>query len=492
MKIVKHLTSESDNQKFEVPNYDMEIISYLVEKYGVESVVSNINEYDSYYGYGGGNFTKTGGSNTRGLRGLIKSIPSLGITTIVSWPAAVLAAIGALSYRFQKKYEQKNSFLNQLNPGYWAEYLATPGREKRDNKSAEKDGKTFGEKVKSALGIGGAAAAGAYAGSKLSKDDDGIDPEELKNKDFKEYWVTLSNGEILRLRADNEENAKKMANAIIIQTKPVYDQLNMKLRDYPDTCVKYTFTFSDGEVCYWAGADGKKQAYREALKSRQDLCDVLNKTFPGLIVLDSLDVPVLVGTPIKKKGELIELPKPNTFLRISTVKPDVKVTGDAKTLKKPVYRFDRFDNCKISWRNFTFNIPYTKQADAEDFIHTFASNDSLLERIYLNVVKEEPIYGVVMPDGDKYVVAAYSSYDAAGIAAQIYNTKVRILQSMYKGVYRSDYDDFLDTYKAELTKGGRVRLLKDYNKDNFKKGHALSVLVNEKDEPKEKSIKIEM
>ena len=493
MKTNKLETSESESKRFQVPEHDIELISYLTEKYGTDSVVENINEYDSYYGYDHGNFSQTGGSRVRGVGGLIKSIPSFAITAAVSWPAAVLAAIGALSYRFQKKYEEKDSFLNKFNPAYWTEYIATPRRDKKENQAT--DGDTFGSKVKKALGIGAAAAAGAYAGNKLANknnDENAISPEEMKNNDFKEYWVTLSNYEILRLRADNEENVKKLANTIITQTKPTYELLNRKLKENPDMCVKYTFTFSDGEVCYWAGADGKRQAYDEALKSRQDLCNALNKTFSGLIVLDTLDVPVLVGNPVKKKGELIELPKPNNFIKISTTKPDVRISKEDKTLKQPVYKFDRFEQCKITWRNFSFNIPFTKQADAEDFIHMFANNDTLLEKIYKNAEREETIYGVTMPDGDQYVIPSISTYDAAGIAMQIYNTKVRILKSIYKDVYKRDYENFLEDYGAILGCTKSIRALKDYNKDNFKKGHALSVRVNEKGEPKDKSIKIEM
>lgn len=493
MKVNKLETSESISKEFQFPEHDIELIKYLTEKYGDNALLSNLYEYDSYYGYNAGDYSQTGGSRVKGVGGLLKSLPSFLLTAAVSWPATVLAAIGALSYRFQKKYEEKDSFLNRMNPAYWTEYIATPRKDKRENKAADKnDGNTFKDKVKSTLGIGGAAAAGAYAGSKLGKKDDDIDVEELKNEDFKEYWVTLSNYEILRLRADNEENVKKMANTIITQTKPTYDLLNRKLRENPSTCVKYTFTFSDGEVCYWAGAEGKDQAYKEALKSRQDLCAALNKTFAGLIVLDSLEVPVLVGKPIRKKGEPIEYPQPNNFINISTTKPEVKIQENDKILKKPVYRFERFDNCKITWRNFSFNIPYTRQSDAEDFIRAFAHSDSLLENIYKHVNREDPIYGVNMPDGDQYVLAAVSSYDAAAIATQVYSTKVRILQSIYKDIYRRDYDNFLETYGHLLANTKSVRMLKDYNKDNFKKANASSVLINDKDENKDKPVKIIM
>ena len=111
---------------------------------------------------------------------------------------------------------------------------------------------------------------------------------------------------------------------------------------------------------------------------------------------------------------------------------------------------------------------------------------------YKHVNREDPIYGVNMPDGDQYVLAAVSSYDAAAIATQVYSTKVRILQSIYKDIYRRDYDNFLETYGHLLANTKSVRMLKDYNKDNFKKANASSVLINDKDENKDKPVKIIM
>ena len=80
---------------------------------------------------------------------------------------------------------------------------------------------------------GAVGAESADIAAKLSKDAsiNDEDIEEIKEKAlnsiFVPYWVTFSNGEIVRVRADSEENAKLMANMIIAYTvKSVYNVLN--------------------------------------------------------------------------------------------------------------------------------------------------------------------------------------------------------------------------------------------------------------------------
>ena len=485
--IVKKLkVSESENTPLTIPDYDQESIQYLIEKYGTESLSKSINEYDSYYG-NSSDFNKTGGSKTKGIKGLIKSIPSFAITAAISWPIALLAGIGALSHRIQKKWEDKNSALNVLRPSYWTEYIANPRAAKIENRKADGDD-TFIDKAKKALGLGGAAAAGAVVGSKLADKNKNID--DLKNEDFKTYWITLSNGEIIRLRADNEENAKMFANYIITQTKPVYDKLNDKIRNY--NAPKFKFRFNDGEMCYWAGPEDKKQAYQEAMKSRQELADALNKQYAGLIVLDSLERPVITGKVDVRKGELIEYPKTDKFLEITTVQPAVEDTTGEKKLSKPVYRFKMFENCRIIWKNFKFNIPITKMSQAEEFIKGFAKNDDLLRKIEDNISRTETLYSVTMPDGDSYALPAISSYEAAAMAIKIYHIKILLLKKILGNDERNAYENFLDEFKETLDRTKSVRMVKDYNKDIFARDYATAVVINDKDEPKETPVKIKM
>lgn len=484
MIVNKLKVSESENVPITIPEYDQESLQYLLEKYGEDSVSNAINEYDSYYP-DSRNFNKTGGSITKGLKGLVRSIPSFLITTAISWPVALLAGVGALQHRMQKKWDDKHSFINRFRPSYWTEYIANPSSSKTENRR-EDGGETFGDKAKRFLGLGGAAAAGAIAGSKLANKN--ID--DIKNEAFKTYWITLSNGEIIRLRADNEENAKMFANYIIEQTKPVYEKLNQKIKEY--NAPRFKFNFTDGEVCYWAGPEDKKQAYQEALKSRQELADVLNKQYAGLIVLDSLERPQITGKVEVKKGELIEYPKVNVFKNITTTQPVVADDTNTKKLGKPVYRFKMFDNCRIIWKNFKFNIPSTKIGQAEEFIKGFAKNDELLKKLEDNIMRTETLYKVTMPDGDSYDLAAVSSYEAAAMAIKIYNIKVLLLKKILATDEKNAYENFLNDFEDVLSRTKSVRLINNYNKDIFKRDYATAVVINDKDEPKETPVKIKM
>ena len=122
-----YTTESIEEQHIDV--FDQMILESLVSRYGSDIVFQSINESHSYYG-SGGRFDRTGGSRVSGVSGFLQSLPSLAITTLICWPAVLIAGLGAISHRMREKYEDKNSWLNRLNPRFWVDYLATPHKSK--------------------------------------------------------------------------------------------------------------------------------------------------------------------------------------------------------------------------------------------------------------------------------------------------------------------------------------------------------------------------
>ena len=123
--IIKPTYTTESIEEQHIEDFDQMILESLVSRYGSDIVFQSINESHSYYG-SGGRFDRTGGSRVSGVSGLLQSLPSLAITTLICWPAVLLAGLGAISHRMREKYEDKNSWLNRLNPRFWVDYLATP------------------------------------------------------------------------------------------------------------------------------------------------------------------------------------------------------------------------------------------------------------------------------------------------------------------------------------------------------------------------------
>ena len=451
MKINKYYTSESINEQT-INDYDIELLEYLVEQYGENIVFDSINEGHTYYG-SGGRFDRTGGSRVSGISGALQSIPSFAITTLICWPVVLLAGLGALSYRFQKKYEDKNSWLNRLNPRFWVDYIANPKSSSNSSSSSskEKDG-GWKERVKNALFGAGGAAAGAAVASKLAKDSSTDEPdydkEDVFNAAFVPYWVTLSNGEILRVRADSEEHAKAMANMIIAYTtKPCYEMLNRKI---DAGCPRYKFYFDDGEMCYWS-APTQKQAYNEALDARKDLCEALNKTMPGMVALSALDEPKVDGKVEVVRDEHIEIPVQNKFRNVTTVQPHREAEG-TKILPKPTYKYGSLDNFRANYANFTLNVPAYHDGEAKEIIREFNSRNEIIDNIYSLMDKKYDLYRVVMKDGDIYFIPGKSINAIGNIAVDLYYKKVNAIKKVLQGSALEEYEDFLTDFGSMIDK----------------------------------------
>lgn len=447
MIINKYKSSDSINKQI-MSDYDKECLAYLTEKYGGSELFLSLNEYS-------GRFDRTAGSKVTGLSGLAQAVGNFALTQLiflpVAWPFTLITAIGALSHRIQTKFEDKNSWLNRLHPQFWVDYLATPHKSKSSD-----TGDGLMSKVKSALGIGAGvatgAAAGAYLGTKLGKDEkEEIDVDAAKknvmNNVFVPYWVTLSNGEIVRVRANSPENAKMFANMIIAYTLPCYKILNEKIsRGMP----KFTFRFSDGELCYWS-ADTQQIAHKEALNNRKRLCEGFNKMSPDLIPLEDLEKPKVVGKVDVERGESvkIELPEKDKFLNVTTEQPNFEEKKPTR-IPKPVYAYGTLDNYRATSPLFTFNVPSYEERDAIDAIRYLYRSSGAIAEILNGMSAGDTIFEVKMNDGDVYKISTNTLNHAESLAMSIYHDKVESIKKTLSGSSLEEYEDLLEEFGKEL------------------------------------------
>ena len=490
--IIKPAYTTESIEEQHIDAFDQIILEDLVSRYGSDIVVQSINEAQ-YYGTGG-SFDRTGGSRVSGVSGFLKSIPSFAITAAVCWPVALIAGLGAITHRIRENFEDKNSWLNTLDPRFWVDYLATPHKSKSSSSSSSGKEKEGWVKRLSKTILGGAAGAGAATGiAALMKDsstskDSSINQEEAKsiamNAIFVPYWVTLSNGEILRVRSDSAENAKIMANTIIAYTtKPCYNVLNAKIAQ---GCPKYKFYFDDGEMCYWS-AETRSKAYKEAVKTRKELCQVMNTVMPSSVVLDDLDNPKVSGKVEIIRGEKIDVPQQNKFLSVTTVQPKRPDEPSIKKLPNPIYKYGSLSQYRVVYANFSINVPVYKEGEAIDIAKDFNSRTAsdIIRDIYYNMDKHYDLYSVHMKDGDIYVIPGKSVNEVSNVAINLYNAKVESIKSVLQDSALEEYNDFLKDFGEIINSVRNVRLIdpsegKDYT---IKKGDEASLVkITEKEE----------
>ena len=412
------------------------------------------------------NFRRTSGATDGRIKGALKSILPFAITVAISWPMALLAGIGALSYRWQKRWEDKDAKRHIINPAYWTDYLANRhGKSNDKNKDKDQDKNKENDNLKTAAVAGVGAGVGALGGGLLAtraKQAMEVTPEERKTEAFKIFWVTFSNGEIMRVRALDENGAKELCNTIIKQTtNPVYNKLNDKIRL---GCPRYKLYLDTGEIVYWSGID-KKTAVKEAFSTRLELCTILNREYPNITKMEPMEAPTKVVKSEAKKGEYITIPELNNYT-ISTEKPDF--SKPEKTQRR-FYEWGTLKHFKTSFGLYS-NIcfPSESEKDAEKIIKEFYSvikneNDKLISEI--NTSK----YKVTFIDGDIYHIPEGDEYRAGETAKKIHNAKLVTISKNMTGVNKEDFDELLNNLTKTL-KNNTIKDVKRIEKtpDNYK------------------------
>lgn len=424
-----------------------------------------VNEERYYMNQSGLNFNRTSGSKDKKVKGLIKAAPILILSTLVSWPLTLLGVIGALSYRWQKRWEDRDAKRHMFTPAYWSDYLAN-SHTKDDKEFSQK---STGDKVSSVWGIGGKnkdTSTGTSQNTSTqstsnqnNKDTDSstdsstdtstnrgllahkITPEEQKSQDFKVYWVKMSNGEIVRVRALDEKGAKELCNNIIKETKETcYDVLNQKINyGYP----KFIFYLDSGEIIHWSGKD-KKTALTEALQTRKELCDVLNKEYPNLTKMEPLEAPKKAIKSEGKKGERIIVPELNKF-DVTTTKPDFSKTNKKN---KTVYEWGTLKQFKTHFFMFnSFYLPSENERDAEKIVRDFfEKNKNEISSIMKMMNVTTKMYKVTFADHDIYNVPGKTEVGAISLAKQLHDSKIDIINNNMTGVNRDDWEELVEDF----------------------------------------------
>lgn len=436
-----------------------------------DNIQYRINEARYYGSTSNYNFNRTGGAKQKGVKGFFKALPSFLITTAISWPAALLGVIGALSYRWQKRWEDDNAKRQMLLPQYWTDYLANRHDDDDKNKDKNKKGwfsndddkDTSSGGTKTAVAAAGGAVAGGLLANNLKKLREET-PEELKNKAFTTYWVTLSNGEIIRLRADSEKSAKEAANEIIKYTeKPCYYPLNLKIK--PGGCPRYKFYLDSGEIVYWSGAT-KKDAAKEALETRRELAEIMNKEYPDLMNLDPIALPTKVVKTETKKGEEIPLPKQNSFISVSTTMPDFNAKVDKNRL---LWEWGTLKQFKTSFFVFSsIYFPSENEREADKVVKGFfAINARNIERLINDYNEEMNTYKVAFIDGDLYHIPARTPEEAKSTAEKIHNNKYVVFEKVLVGTSQDDYEEIIKDFDVRA-KGVDIRSIKNVTESSEK------------------------
>ena len=188
----------------------------------------------------------TPGTTDKGVKGLVKALPSAIISCILCPSAALIAALGAVRNRFEQKFTR-----SLFNADRWLDFIGS-SKETKQN---------LVEKVKKEVA-----------------------------EHTKYFMARLANGEVIRVVACHKHEAKDMAIAIedelIINQERQFSLLSdpegkehSKNVDNDDAI--WVITFNDGEIQYWqANKNANKQAIiKEANKQRQLIADGFAKKF---------------------------------------------------------------------------------------------------------------------------------------------------------------------------------------------------------------------
>lgn len=427
-----------------------------------ESNSPHVNEERYYMKNSNLDFNRTAGAKDGRIKGLFKAAPVMLLSAVICWPLALLAGIGSLAYRWQKRWEDRDAKRHMLTPQYWTDYLANSHKsDERDeefrNKSVkDKERDIWGIKTTDSSTTPKATDTSVTTNNKQSNGlpignlEDDLTPEERKTQAYKEYWITFSNKEIVRVRAFSEQEAKTLGNYIVKCTKPVYDKLNNRISQMYGP--KYIFYLDTGEIVQWSAKD-KKTAYNEAIDTRKDLCEIFNKEYPGLTKATPMELPKKAIKAEARKGEKIELPKQNSFV-ITTTKPTFQ-----KNVKddKPLYEWGTLKQFKSKFFLFTtIYFPSENERDAEKIIRDFFDeNKNDIKSMMNDANIEMKAYKIRFEDNDVYHIPGKTKEAATALGKKLHDSKINIITKNMNGVNLDDWEelvlDFDNKHKGTVT-----------------------------------------
>lgn len=444
---------------------DLLLIEELANKYGVNGCFEILNEESEkfYKSFSDSRFKRTGGYKQKGLGGVLQSIPSFVISAMISWPMTMLAALGAFSVRIQKRWADEDAWRNRLDPRFWADFTATPHGQSTPHEivmapvNAVKWGagalvagagaiagsdklKAAGQNIKNKAKEGYETAKAKIFGykartdSSLAADSSVVDEEptddemltkaEVKNLDFRPYWLTFDNGEVVKVRADNAKNAEEFGKLIItfLAAAKTYEAMNELIKKGSP---KYTFWFNDGQVAYMV-KETEKEATAQVINDRKNLCYQLNRSDDIKTKLDPMQAPSVID----RESQLGEEVKPMKKVKSVSAAPPPNGHVSKDRMPKPPYNYGKMKHYECKYRQFEFNIPGYEPENAVNVITKLNKECvSQFNDIEKSISVREPLFKFTFGDGDIYFISASDANKAQRSAIIIHKKKVELMMN---------------------------------------------------------------
>jgi len=328
-------------------------------------------------------------------RGFVKSLPSMALTAAVCWPAGVFMAIGALHDRFEKKWTN-----TLLNPKTWADWIANTNTEHSGDE--KKKDSSFGVKTYDSS----TKEANPYDIKEKPERAHKDSSTEQKQKDsstvipeMKKYFVILDNGEVLKLYAVSESEAKEQTKTLISSTCGKYKTMNDLFEEGAHT---YRIVLSDGSISYLTAESQDKaisianytaaelnKLYKSLGVKSDDAGKVKTITDEGII---PIPVPAKIEDVIEKNA-----PDPNSVHKLTAEISKEFYTNDAAKVYTYKLRIN-FNTVYIcaSDDNEAKEIAVHLQKEISGYKGTILS--------FLTGSISGVAWGVKMSDGDQYIV----------------------------------------------------------------------------------------
>ena len=328
-------------------------------------------------------------------RGFVKSLPSIALTMAVCWPAGVMLTLGAWHERFEKKI---NNTL--MNPKTYLDWIANTSHDQVDK-----------EKSKDASSKFDVAPLDTSTKKSADKDDDTSSPTKVKRKTdastlvpvteptMSPYYAILNNGEVMKVYALSEEEAKKQVNIIVSGTRGKYSTMNEMFEEGAHT---YRAILDDGSIVYLT-AETQDKAVAIANATAGELKKFYKSVgvkSPAIGKVKSITDEGIIAIPI---------PKSITELRKGTT-PD----PNSVYKLKPEQVKDFYTNKQAKTLTYKLRINYNT-------VFLCAANDNEAKEMAVKLNKEISGYkgsilsfltgslsgkawAVTMQDGDKYII----------------------------------------------------------------------------------------
>lgn len=439
-----------------VKESDRQYIKSLVEKYGTECITNAILEYT----YGTHTFDHkmhSGGqkAENRGAKGLLVAIPSFLLCTLISPPAAFILLLGAVTNRMCAKWHEQKRILSALNPMSWAEYIATGNYRNKDgtvdfsNKNNNTDSKNTEDTIRRSINDPNETPELKDVVDDVTKDNlSGMTLSEIETAIFRYWFITFDNGEVFKVKANNEENAVNYGKAVIRYPLTLkrfafqlrsYEQYKNLMKEEYDV---YRIIYSDGQVLY---AVGKNE--QEAKATGKEMVTTYAKAYTDTFKKSNVHVNTFAVPSVVRveKQETLDIPFPKEITKVSNTAsiPGANIEDRSdlywETLGGHFWQYSILFNASKSI--FKMNFPGPRDNDdnakklARALIVSIKQPDSTYKKMLVTANNDSTSkwYKASFLDGDLYYVYAEDKAEAEKIALSLYKVKISICGSILKG-----------------------------------------------------------